>query len=51
MGTITICDPALGEIRMQGMLTESELERIEEFANTPGHKQTPEQLLPDEHDT
>lgn len=36
---------------MREMLTEQEWERITEFANTPGHEQTPEQLLPDEHDT
>jgi hypothetical protein len=36
---------------MQGMFTESEWERITEFANTPGHEQTPEQLLPDDHET
>lgn len=32
---------------MKGRLTESEWQRIAEFAETPKHQRCPEQLLPD----
>lgn len=32
---------------MNGRLTESEWQRIAEFAETPKHQRCPEQLLPD----
>lgn len=33
---------------MPTRLTDSEWERITEFANTPMHKRSPEQLVPEE---
>lgn len=33
---------------MPDTITESEWRRITEFANTPGHEQDPEQLVPDD---
>jgi hypothetical protein len=33
---------------MQGRLTDSEWERITEFARTPMHERTPEQLVPED---
>lgn len=33
---------------MTGRLTEREWERIAEFANTPMHERTPDQLIPDD---
>jgi hypothetical protein len=33
---------------MEGRLTDSEWDRITEFAKTPMHKRRPEQLVPDE---
>ncbi|WP_424020046.1 hypothetical protein ACOZ4N_20180 (plasmid) [Halorientalis pallida] len=35
---------------MQGRLTDSEWERITEFARTPMHERTPEQLVPENTD-
>ncbi|SEO78287.1 hypothetical protein SAMN05216388_101941 [Halorientalis persicus] len=35
---------------MQGRLTDSEWERITEFARTPMHERTPEQLVPEDTD-
>ena len=35
---------------MNGRLTESEWQRIAEFAETPKHQRCPEQLLPDGSD-
>ena len=35
---------------MNGRLTESEWQRIAEFAETPQHQRCPEQLLPDSGD-
>jgi len=35
---------------MQGRLTDSEWERITEFARTPMHERTPEQLVPEDAD-
>lgn len=32
---------------MDGRLTKSDLNRIEQFANTPMHERSPEILLPD----
>lgn len=33
---------------MQGRLTDSEWQRITEFAQTPMHERTPDQLVPEE---
>lgn len=33
---------------MQGRLTDSEWQRITEFAETPMHERTPDQLIPEE---
>jgi hypothetical protein len=35
---------------MRDRLTDSELERIAEFATTPKYKRTPDQLVPDDED-
>jgi hypothetical protein len=35
---------------MDGRLTDSEWERIAEFARTPMHERTPEQLIPEDRD-
>lgn len=35
---------------MRGQLTESDWERIAEFAATPKYERTPDQLVPDEQD-
>jgi hypothetical protein len=35
---------------MQGRLTEGEWKRITEFAETPMHERTPDQLVPEETD-
>lgn len=35
---------------MPEWLTEEEIERISDFANTPGYERTPEMLQPEEDD-
>jgi hypothetical protein len=35
---------------MRGQLTDSDWERIAEFADTPKYERTPDQLVPNDHE-